>query len=139
MVSIRASRGPLLPKPVSFFCCFLQQTGSSTYFWMQELLFFVHFKLFTIFLHEIVLSVEIKRGSLGWMNLCQTWIRYLYLQWIEYLPRSLNSCFMKRPLKFDEISKFYLKLFSSVKKSLEISSYFCGLLKRKKKVAWTFQ
>ena len=87
------------------------------------MIIFVHFKLFTIFLHEIVLSVEIKRGSLGWMNLCQTWIRYLYLQWIEYLPRSLNSCFMKRPLKFDEISKFYLKLFSSVKKSLEISSY----------------
>ena len=31
--------------------------------------------------------------------------------------------------KYDEISKFYLTLLSKLKKSLEISPYFCGLLR----------
>ena len=45
------------------------------------------------------------------------------------VARGYISHILRRPLRFDEISKFYLKLLSSinVKKSLEISSYFCGL------------
>ena len=36
---------------------------------------------------------------------------------------------MRRPLKFDEISKFYWKLLSSVKKKSEFSSCFYILLR----------
>ena len=39
--------------------------------------------------------------------------------------------YSKKATKFDEISKFYLKLLSSVKKSLEISSDLCGIKFRK--------
>ena len=36
---------------------------------------------------------------------------------------------LRRPLEFDEISKLFLKLLSSVKRSMEILSYFCGILR----------
>ena len=36
---------------------------------------------------------------------------------------------MKRPQKYDKISKLYLNLLINVKLKLEISTYFCGLLR----------
>ena len=50
------------------------------------------------------------------------------LPW-KYAPYRYSSYILRRPLRFDGIPKFYLKLFSSVKKKLEISSYFFGPLK----------
>ena len=37
--------------------------------------------------------------------------------------------YFEKATKFDKISKFYLKLLSNDKKSLKISSCFCGLLR----------
>jgi hypothetical protein len=42
---------------------------------------------------------------------------------------ALKFMYSEKATIFDEISKFNLKLLSSVKKSLEISSYFCGPLR----------
>ena len=44
---------------------------------------------------------------------------------------SLKLMYSKKATIFDEITKFYLKLLSSVKKSLEISSDLCGIKFRK--------
>ena len=45
------------------------------------------------------------------------------------LQLQLKFLYSEKATKFDEISKFYLKLLRSFKKRLEISSYFCGLLR----------
>ena len=42
----------------------------------------------------------------------------------------LKYKYCEKAIKFDEISQFYLKLLCSVKKSLKISSYFCGLFRK---------
>ena len=47
------------------------------------------------------------------------------------LMGSLKLMYSKKATIFDEISKFYLKLLSSVKKSFEISSDLCGIKFRK--------
>ena len=47
------------------------------------------------------------------------------------LMGSLKLMYSKETTIFDEISKFYLKLLSSVKKSFEISSDLCGIKFRK--------
>ena len=39
----------------------------------------------------------------------------------------IKLMYSEKTTKFDEISRFYLKLFSSVKNILEILSFFCGL------------